>query len=142
MPPRQARSLLRRTDIETVHQRAAELNALRATPSTVRPPLEDLARPGMLFGAASVALVRWEGVQDEVVVGAAWGAPGTAPVPERSLYHPDPRGPTLRALETGTACNGAESSPGFWEERVPWLYPAALGIGWESDSWPYAHCCC
>jgi signal transduction histidine kinase len=69
------------------------------------------AEAGMLFGAASVTLVRWEGVQDEAVVAAAWGAPGSAPVLERSLYHPDPRGPTLRALETGAACQGAESSP-------------------------------
>ena len=33
----------------------------------------------MLFGAASVSLVRWEGVQDEVVVVAAWGGAGSTP---------------------------------------------------------------
>jgi signal transduction histidine kinase len=66
---------------------------------------------GMLFGAASVSLVRWEGVQDEVVVAAAWDRAGSTPVRERSFYHPDPRGPTLAVLETGGACHGIESSP-------------------------------
>src|SRR4051794_10047323 len=66
---------------------------------------------GMLFRAASVSLVRWEGVQDEVVVAAAWEGAGSAPDRERSLYHPDPRGPTLAVLETGAACHGIESSP-------------------------------
>src|SRR4051812_8441388 len=65
---------------------------------------------GMLFGAASVSLVRWEGVQDELVVAAAWGA-GSMPLRERSLYHPDPSGPTLAVLGTGAVCHGIESSP-------------------------------
>jgi signal transduction histidine kinase len=68
------------------------------------------AEVGMLFGATSVALVSWEGVKDEVVVAAAWSAAGS-PVLPRSLYHPDPRGPTLSVLETGVACRGVESSP-------------------------------
>lgn len=65
----------------------------------------------MLFGAESVSLVRWEGVQDELVVATAWAGAGSTPVRERSLYHPDPHGPTLRVLETGAACHGIESSP-------------------------------
>jgi signal transduction histidine kinase len=69
------------------------------------------AAAGMLFGATSVALVRWEGVKDEVVVAAAWGAAGSTHAPPRSRYHPDPRGPTLSVLETGVACRGVESSP-------------------------------
>src|SRR3954454_15297806 len=48
---------------------------------------------GMLFGAESVSLVRWEGVQGEVVVATAWRRAGSTPVRERSLYHPDPHGP-------------------------------------------------
>src|SRR4051795_8375066 len=66
---------------------------------------------GMLFGAESVSLVRWEGVQGEVVVVTAWAGAGGMPARERSLYHPDTRGPTLRVLETGAACHGIESSP-------------------------------
>src|SRR3954469_13936555 len=60
---------------------------------------------GMLFGAESVSLVRWEGVQDELVVAMTWGRAGSTPVRERSLYHPDPHGPTLRVLDTGAACH-------------------------------------
>src|SRR4051794_2468836 len=66
---------------------------------------------GMLFGAASVSLVRWEGVQDQLVVAAAWGGAGSTPMRERSLYHPDPSGPTLAVLRTGAVCHGIESSP-------------------------------
>src|SRR4051812_12325464 len=66
---------------------------------------------GMLFGAASVSLVRWEGVQDELVVAAAWGGAGSTPMRERSLYHPEPSGPTLAVLRTGAVCHGIESSP-------------------------------
>jgi signal transduction histidine kinase len=69
------------------------------------------AEAGMVFAATSVAVVRWEGVKDELVVAAAWSAPGSRRVLPRSLYHPDPRGPTLRVLETGFACRGVESSP-------------------------------
>src|SRR3954447_3435562 len=69
------------------------------------------AEAGVLFGADNVTLVRWEGVHDEVVVAAAWCAPGTTPAVAQSLYHPDPGGPTLGVLETGTARRGTESSP-------------------------------
>ena len=68
------------------------------------------AEAGKLFGATSVTLARWEGVQDEVVVAAAWSAPGSTPVRPGSLYHPDPGGPTLALLEAGVACRGIESS--------------------------------
>jgi signal transduction histidine kinase len=69
------------------------------------------AAAGTLFEATSVALVRWEGVHDEVVVKAAWAAPGSADLLPGSLYHPDPGGPTLGVLETGVVCRGNESSP-------------------------------
>jgi signal transduction histidine kinase len=68
------------------------------------------AAAGSLFEAATVTLVHWEGVHDEVVVNAAWNAPASEVLPG-SLYHPDPDGPTLAVLETGTARRGAESSP-------------------------------
>lgn len=71
-----------------------------------------------LFGAARVALVQWEGVQDEVVVVAASSGPASEPVLARSLYHPDPTGPTIRVLETGHACRGTESSPEFGTRSV------------------------
>jgi signal transduction histidine kinase len=66
---------------------------------------------GNVFGAESVTLVRWEGVYDELVVAAAWSAPGTAAVQPGSLYHPDHAGPTLTLLEAGTPGRGTESSP-------------------------------
>src|SRR3954465_641212 len=69
------------------------------------------AEAGKVFGAASVALVRWEGVKDEVLVAAAWSATGNSRFQLRSVYHPDPGGPTLSVLETGAACRGIESSP-------------------------------
>jgi signal transduction histidine kinase len=69
------------------------------------------AEAAAIFGAATVTLVRWEGVHDEVVVAAAWCAPGSTPVAPQSLYHPDPQGPTLGVLESGAARRGTESSP-------------------------------
>jgi len=69
------------------------------------------AEAGMLFAAESVAVVQWEGVPDEVVVVAAWTPPGSTPIPSRSHYRPDPQGPTIRVLVTGTACCGTESTP-------------------------------
>jgi signal transduction histidine kinase len=68
------------------------------------------AEVGLLFGARHVTLMRWEGVQDEVVVDAAWNAPGSMQLAKGSLYHPDPHGPTLGVLETGEASRGMESS--------------------------------
>jgi signal transduction histidine kinase len=69
------------------------------------------AEVGLLFGAARVILMHWDGVHDEVVVDAAWNAPASMPVAKGSLYHPDPHGPTLGVLETGEARRGIESSP-------------------------------
>jgi signal transduction histidine kinase len=73
------------------------------------------AEAGMLFEAAAVALVRWQGIQDEVIVDASWSAPRSPAFAVGSLYHPDPRGPTFSCLETGAVCRGSESSP----ERGP-----------------------
>ncbi len=64
-----------------------------------------------LFGASSVTLVRWEGVQDEVVVLASSWDPDTSPVETGSLYHPAPGSATLAVLETGFASRSEESSP-------------------------------
>jgi signal transduction histidine kinase len=66
-----------------------------------------------LFDAETVTLIQWQGVLDEVAVLAAWSA--AEPVAAGSLYHPDQGGPSLRVLETGAVCQGAESSP----ERGP-----------------------
>src|SRR4051794_36080951 len=96
----------------------AEQSSLRQIATLVaggRPQAEVLdavtAAAGMLFGAAHVTLVRWEGVQDEVVVAAAWSAPAVTPVLVRSLLHADPGGPTLRVLETGLAQRGRDCWP-------------------------------
>jgi signal transduction histidine kinase len=71
------------------------------------------AEVGLLFGATRVTLMRWEGVHNEVVVDAAWNAPGIPTLAKKSLYHPDPHGPTLGVLETGEARRGTESSPEY-----------------------------
>jgi signal transduction histidine kinase len=91
----------------------ATLVAAGHAQSAVLDAVSDAA--GRLFGAASVTLVQWQGVHDEVVVTEAWNAPGSTPVEHESLYHPDPDGPTLSVLETGVAARGFESSP----ERGP-----------------------
>jgi signal transduction histidine kinase len=95
----------------------AEQSALRRIATLVaagRPQAAVLdavtAEAGMLFGAASVTLVRWEGIEDETVVVAAWCAAGVSPIVPRSLYHPEPGGPTLGVLETGASRRGVESS--------------------------------
>src|SRR3954452_9814463 len=74
----------------------AEQSSLRQIATLVaggRPQAEILhavaAAGGAVFGAAHVTLVRWEGVQDEVVVAAAWSAPAFTPVLVRSLLHAD-----------------------------------------------------
>jgi len=96
----------------------AEQSSLRHIATLVaagRPQAEVLdavtSAAGALFDAATVTLVHWEGVHDEVVVNAAWSAPGSTALPPGTLYHPDPDGPTLGVLETGTARRGSESSP-------------------------------
>ena len=67
------------------------------------------AEVAKLFDATRVSLVHWEGVHDEVAVDASWCASETVAVQPQSLYHPDPRGPTLHVLETGSASRGVES---------------------------------
>jgi signal transduction histidine kinase len=96
----------------------AEQTALRRIAMLVaagRPQAEVLdavtSEAGPLFGAATVTLVRWEGVQDEVVVVTAWNEVETAPVEPGSLYHPDPESATLAVLETGIASRAEEWSP-------------------------------
>ena len=97
---------------------AGEQAALRRVATLVaggRPQAEVLAaatrEAGEIFGAQAVHLVRWEGVQDEVVVLGGWSRdPQNPSLPARALYHPTPGGPTLRVLETGFACRGEESS--------------------------------
>ena len=56
---------------------------------------------GATFGAHAVALVRWEGVQDEVVVVTSWDDGTDDSVEPGALYHPAPGSPTLGVLETG-----------------------------------------
>src|SRR4051794_5478485 len=68
------------------------------------------AEVGLLFGATHVALMRWEGVHNEVVVDAAWNPPESTQLGKGSLYHPDPTGPTLGVLETGEAQGGVDFS--------------------------------
>ena len=69
-----------------------------------------IAEVAPLFEATTVTLVRWQGVQDEVVVVAAWCEQGTVPVAVGSLYHPDPGSATLAVLETGYASRSKETS--------------------------------
>jgi len=103
----------------------AEQSCLRQIATLVaagRPRAEVLdavtVEAGILFEAASVTLVQWEGVQDEVVVVAAWTRRGSTPILPRSLYHPDSDGPTIGVLETGGACRGVESSPEHGAQSV------------------------
>jgi signal transduction histidine kinase len=95
----------------------AEQTALRRIATLVaggRPQAEVLdaviAEVAPLFEATTVTLVRWQGVQDEVAVVAAWCEEGTVPVAVGSLYHPDPDSATLAVLETGYASRSEETS--------------------------------
>ncbi|HUQ22126.1 MAG TPA: GAF domain-containing protein [Gaiellaceae bacterium] len=63
-----------------------------------------------LFEAENVSLMRWEGVQDEVVVVGGWSGGDESPIAAGSLYHPAPGSPTLRVLETGYATRKDEIS--------------------------------
>jgi signal transduction histidine kinase len=63
-----------------------------------------------IFGAEAVYVVRWEGVQDEVVVRGGWDEGPEPLLPPRALYHPEPGSPTIRLLETGFASRGEEPS--------------------------------
>jgi signal transduction histidine kinase len=66
---------------------------------------------GQLYEAQAVQVVKWEGVQDEVVVVACWSDGADPLVEPGSLYHPEPGSATLRVLETGLPHRTDESSP-------------------------------
>jgi signal transduction histidine kinase len=96
---------------------AGEQAALRRIATLVaggRPQADVLAaatrEAGEIFGAQAVYLVRWEGVQDEVVVLGGWSDPDNESLSPKTHYHPTRGGPTLKVLETGFACRGEESS--------------------------------
>jgi signal transduction histidine kinase len=72
---------------------------------------EVITEVGKLFGGTSVMLVRWEGVQDEVVVVGSWTARDTPPVEPGTLYHPGNASATIRVLETGFASR-SDDPPG------------------------------
>lgn len=65
---------------------------------------------GEIFEAEAVYLVRWEGVQDEVVVRGGWNESAEALLAPQTTYHPERGSPTLSVLETGFATRGNESS--------------------------------
>jgi signal transduction histidine kinase len=64
---------------------------------------------GRLLGAQSVALLRWEGVHDEVVVVGGWDD-GSPPLEPGTRYHPGPDSATIRVLETGLSTRANEAS--------------------------------
>lgn len=65
---------------------------------------------GQLLRAQAVAFLRWEGVQDEVVVVGGWSdADGNGFQPD-ALYHPAPDSATLGVLETGLSTRRSECS--------------------------------
>ena len=87
---------------------AAEQAALRRVATLVaggKPQAEVveavMREAGTVFGAHAVALVRWEGVKDEVVVVSSWDDGSGEAVEPGALYHPAPGSPTLAVLETG-----------------------------------------
>jgi signal transduction histidine kinase len=103
----------------------AEQSALRRIATLVaggRPQDEVLdavtSGAGRVFGATNVSVVRWEGVQDEVVVVAGWNDPHASPVEPGSLYHPGPGSATIEVLETGFASRADESSPELGHRSV------------------------
>jgi len=73
---------------------------------------------GSVFGARSVNLVRWSGVQDEAVVLAAWSDGSEPALAPESLYHPAPGGATLTALESGAPARCDEASLELGERSV------------------------
>jgi signal transduction histidine kinase len=96
---------------------AAEQAALRRVATLVaggRPQREVIEaatrEAGAIFDAQAVYLVRWEGVQDEVVVEGGWSQEGETGLAANARYHPRSGGPTLTVLETGIACRGDEQS--------------------------------
>jgi signal transduction histidine kinase len=111
---------------------AAEQSALRRIATLVaggRPQSEVLravtSEAGPLFGASAVTLIRWEGVQDEVVVVADWTDAETAAIAPGSPYHPAPGSATLTVLETGIASRSEEISR---ERGTCWVIAAPVII--------------
>jgi signal transduction histidine kinase len=104
---------------------AEEQAALRRTATLVaggRPQAEVLdaatREAAAIFGAEGVYLVRWQGVEDEVVLGGGWTDARVAAPALPMLYHPTPGGPTLTVLETGLAARGDETSPELGSRAV------------------------
>ena len=96
---------------------AGEQAALRAVATLVaagrkeREVLDAAASgAGRLLDSESVALLRWEGVHDEVVVVGGWDDGSGPPLEPGSRYHPGPDSATIRVLETGLSTRSNESS--------------------------------
>jgi signal transduction histidine kinase len=103
-----------RREVAALAEEQAALRRAATLVAGARPVAEVLdattRSAGEIFDAEAVYLVRWHGVQDEVVVQGGWVAePGTE-LPTESRYHPEPGGPTLLVLETGIAQRGNETS--------------------------------
>jgi signal transduction histidine kinase len=95
----------------------AEQSALRRIATLVaagRPQGEVLdavnSEVASIFGATKVTLVRWLGVQDEVVVVASWSDGSTWPLEPGSLYHPGHESAMITVLETGFASRSEDPS--------------------------------
>ena len=83
-------------------------------------------------------LVRWEGVQDEVVVVGGWTARDAPPVEPGTAHHPGHESATIRVLETGFASRSddpSEQDGGCSMIAAPVIVNAAL-IGALSASRP------
>ena len=104
-----------RREVAALAEEQAALRRVATLVAAGRPQEEVLEaatrEAGEIFGAQTVYFVRWEGVQDEVVVEGGWGDESAAPLPPNTTYHPTSGGPTLSVLETGFACRGDERSP-------------------------------
>jgi signal transduction histidine kinase len=84
---------------------------------------------GKLFGATKVMLVRWEGIQDEVVVISGWSAREAPPIEPGTAYHPGHESATIRVLETGLASRSddpPEQDGGCSMISAPVIVKAAL----------------
>src|SRR5262249_51023807 len=109
---------------------AEEQAALRrvATVAASGSPRHDVldavgAEVGAQFDAQTVALMRWEGVHDEVRVVGAWNAPEEDSIAIGCVYRARGDNATIRMLETGPAARGEEegrvmdeSDDGEWHE--------------------------
>jgi signal transduction histidine kinase len=103
----------------------AEQSALRRIATFVaggRPQAEVLdavlCEVASTFGATAVDFVRWEGVENEVLVVSSWSGDGELALRPGSVCHPTPGCATLGVLESGQASCGQESSPERGERSV------------------------